>query len=112
MSKQSMEALALANEVRLKRAAWRRRTKALGPHDGKIKIARLLERGSYPTYLASIKLRWLLMSADRIGTTLADHICEDAYITRSVNTELRALTSRERHSLARVLRERARFATK
>jgi hypothetical protein len=107
MSEQSMKALAVANEVRLGQAAWRRETAQLSGRDGRMLLARLLEQEEeLPRSVGAMPMDRFLRAARRTGPEVARSMLQEANIAHQ---RVRDLTPGERRRLAQVLRRRAEY---
>lgn len=103
---QSMRALARANEVRIGSMHWRRKVSRQPAVQGRLTLARTLERNGFPPEVGALRLRRFLTSGHRIGERKAGEICTEAGLIRR-DPRIRELTLRERSSLAAALRRRA-----
>lgn len=94
MSAQSMEALALANRIRLDRAALKRRIKA-----GEVGVAEIIL--SPPECAQTMTAAALLRAQDRWGHKRAARLLTPLHIGE--RRELRRLTTRQRSALVEAL---------
>lgn len=93
---QSMEALAIANQVRWQRAERRRQIAALSFGEGKDEIARLI--CDPPDLWRTASLEYVLKMPRRAGDKFVARMCRGAGV--SLDKRLGSLTVRQRLSLA------------
>lgn len=96
--RQAMEALKIANDVRLRIAEFRRTVASLPQHEGVIAVADAIENRNEETVLGSVRIRHLLLSIDLIGDAKARKMLLLAGIANP-DRRLRDLTERQRHVL-------------
>lgn len=102
---QRLDALTLANKIRMDNARLRRQLAALTPHQGSVYVASLLLEPSGP--IASFPIGRLLTSVNRIGERLMCQLLREAGIF-STTKRVGALSPRQRNALAELLQERPR----
>ena len=82
---------------------WRRKVARQPAVDGRITLARTLERNRFQPEIGALRLRRFLTAAKAIGDYKASEICNEAGLWRR-DPRIRDLTLRERSSLAAALR--------
>lgn len=105
----SLRNLKRGDDIRLKRAEFRREVAGQPRADGLITVAVLLEhhKPPLPRYLETMKLGYALRSVRRIGQALLDSIYRDAQFTRNPHDlRISDLTDDERERLAEAIRAR------
>lgn len=106
MSAQSMQALAVANEIRTAGLRWRREVASQDAVSSRETLARTLEAGDFSLEVGALRLVAFLTAASRIGEYKARKMIGEAGILRR-DLRVRDLTERERGALAVALRRRA-----
>lgn len=99
---QAMRALAVGNDLRLRRAAERRRIVALDSKAGRRELADLLEE--LPAWLAGEQLGRFLRWPRRMGAAAAHRMIAFSGVRATTLTRLSALTERQREVLVTALR--------
>lgn len=105
MTAQAIAALKGANDIRIRRAAEKRRIKTMTTHDGRREVADLIENP--PDWLLSEKVGTLIQYADRTGhayTLRVLHAASNPYWPIGENTRVGKLTEPQRAGLVSIIR--------
>lgn len=101
MSSQPLQALALANEVRLANAETCRRIAAMPYEQARHEVASILLDPDGRQ--ARLRVVWLLRAVPRVGLLTARRMLAEADLEGRESRQLRDLTARQREVLAAVL---------